>query len=57
MCYRGKTLGYDYSAFTDDIVPTQDIIYFEHDSNYLNECLNNLASKGIHINNIKRKKD
>lgn len=53
MCYRGRTLGYDYSDFTDDIVPIQDIIYFEHDYNYFKECLNNLASKGIYIDNIK----
>lgn len=54
--YRGKVLGVDktdftkkdtnYVIFSDVRVP---LIYPEHDENYLDECIANLARKGVTI--------
>ena len=61
-CYRGKTIGFDYSQFTwmMGIIPRglsphgiwSSPIYPEHNEIYLDDCLANLASKGV---NIKKK--
>ena len=51
-CFRGKICSYDYSNFTKSdltIKPTNHLIYPEHNQMYLNECLDNLKSKNIHI--------
>ena len=53
--YRGSTLGYvNPMEFCDDIllfanVTSGAIIYPEHNEEYLEECLDNLKSKGIEI--------
>lgn len=44
--YRGKILGYDMSEFTSNGIPD---LYPEHNDNYLIECIENLAQKGIFI--------
>ena len=43
--YRGKAIGYDRTDFTSPY----GFPYPEHDTDYLAECLDNLASKGIRI--------
>ena len=58
-CYRGKKIGYDYSKFTwmlgelPDGMRPEGVgscpIYPEHGTKYLQECLRNLAMKGIII--------
>ena len=64
MAYRGATLGYDkewgeyglfaqrlfYSACEDENF----IIYNEHNSSYLQECIDNLREKGVEINYDKK---
>ena len=56
--YRGKTIGYDNSKFTqlnfpktwnmiDEICGYPQKVYFEHDDGYLKECFENLKRKGI----------
>lgn len=52
--YRGKTIG-DYpnwcnQELLDILTTSNDIIFPEHDDIYLQECLDNLKSKGIEIN-------
>lgn len=47
--YRGVTLGYDKEFCGDEYAYARDIIYPEHDDAYLQECLDNLAGKGILI--------
>ena len=50
--FRGNSLGYDYSNFTNIpyiIKPTNYIVYPEHNDEYLAECLDNLNNKGIYI--------
>lgn len=44
--YRGKSIGYDTSDFTE---PCDSMNYPEHNDAYLAECLDNLAGKGICI--------
>ena len=54
--YRGKELGYAQPMeFCDNIMLNlcmnlDETIYPEHNEEYLEECLNNLKSKGIEIN-------
>jgi uncharacterized protein (TIGR02328 family) len=49
--YRGKTIGFDHSEFTNPCSAIiGGIIYPEHNREYLRECLENLKSKGIDIN-------
>lgn len=46
--YRGKNC----ESWTKGIkwgIPTNDHVYLEHDDQYLQECLDNLAGKGIYI--------
>lgn len=53
--YRGKILGIQEDWCEEDIVDiwynysNNNLIYPEHDNNYLEECLNNLKSKGIEL--------
>ena len=55
--WRGNTLKLDTSFADPDIVydtyknatEENQIIYPEHNNNYLQECLDNLKSKGINI--------
>ena len=53
--YRGKELGYTQPMeFCDNIILNlcmnlNEIIYPEHNEGYLEECLDNLKSKGIEI--------
>jgi uncharacterized protein (TIGR02328 family) len=52
--YRGKKIGIDKSDFTrPKLVPPCSAIYPEHDSAYLNECIANLARKGVVIDRKK----
>lgn len=44
--YRGKVLGYDTTEFTE---PNDLTHYVEHNDEYFDECIKNLASKGIYI--------
>lgn len=46
--YRGKRLGFDDSDF---VVRSDDdnLLYEEHNDDYLKECLDNLANKGVYI--------
>lgn len=64
--YRGRRIGYDYSEFTwmkgemasginPDLRAGSSPIYPEHDANYLKECIENLARKGIKIDIPKKK--
>ena len=46
--YRGKNIGIDNSDFTLKH-KTKKIIYKEHDTCYLEECLRNLNSKGVYL--------
>ena len=52
--YRGKTLGYQDENwdFHDwyNLYNKKQLIFPEHNSNYLLECINNLKEKGIEIN-------
>lgn len=58
-CYRGKSVGYDYSEFTwmmgglPSGMAKNGIgslpIYPEHDEKYLKECIENLKAKGVNI--------
>ena len=51
--YRGKILGYKDDWCDKDIVEIwyqQEKIYPEHNTYYLEECLKNLAEKGVYIN-------
>lgn len=45
--YRGKLIGDDFSIFTDFVPNFQN--YPEHNEAYLQECIDNLAEKGITI--------
>lgn len=48
--YLGKTLGYgELDSFKIEAEYSRDITYDEHDDKYMIECLENLASKGITI--------
>lgn len=47
--YRGKSIGLDTTDFTKMLQISQD--YAEHDSAYLNECLKNLRSKNVILDN------
>ena len=54
ITYRGKTLGYDEDNWCNihtvlKFLKNNDIIYPEHNDNYLKECLDNLKTKGIEI--------
>ena len=54
ITYRGKTLGYDENNWCNihtvlKFLKNNDIIYPEHNDNYLKECLDNLKTKGIKI--------
>jgi len=48
--YRGKNIGSDYSDFVMN-PPKGSVLstYPEHNDEYLQECLENLRGKGIHI--------
>ena len=52
--YRGKKIGYsayNYHELRKMTMRTvNELVYPEHDAAYLQECLDNLASKGIVIN-------
>lgn len=57
--YRGKELGHQYqfgwglSSIVEHYIELSKnniLIYKEHDEDYLEECLDNLKSKGIEIN-------
>lgn len=60
ISYRGATLGYDkewldYDSFSQRLfrAASEDkdfIIYNEHNSSYLKECIDNLKEKGVEIN-------
>ena len=49
--YRGRLIGMDYTDFTNTVVVAFDnrAIYSEHDEKYLQECIENLARKGVVI--------
>jgi uncharacterized protein (TIGR02328 family) len=49
--YRGKQLGFDNSYFCDPVAGEElyNLNYAEHNNDYLIECLENLAGKGIVI--------
>ena len=51
--YRGKTLGYQCGWANAQnvlkIIEENELIYPEHNDEYLKECLDNLAGKGIQI--------
>lgn len=47
--YRGKVLGYDYSINVIPMAVCAYCIYPEHNYQYLQECIKNLAKKGIII--------
>ena len=54
VTYRGKTLGYDEDNWCNThtvlkFLKNNNIIYPEHNGNYLKECLDNLKTKGIEI--------
>lgn len=52
--YRGKTIGYQENWSNFNLIyklyENYHIIFPEHNDEYLQECLNNLKSKGIEIN-------
>ena len=58
--YRGKVLGFQEDWCDKDFVNVwhqeasigKKKIYFEHDDNYYNECIENLKEKGIDIENV-----
>ena len=47
--YRGKNIGFDNSLFTKK-TNVNNLIYKEHDIDYLKECLLNLKGKNIILN-------
>ena len=47
--YRGKALGYDKELKYNIYESKDKNIYPEHNKEYLKECLDNLADKGINI--------
>ena len=51
--YRGKRIGYDNSYFAslnmEDRLAIRNRIYPEHDEKYLQECIENLARKGVSV--------
>lgn len=49
--YRGKQLGYSYKIDIRKVMKYKEneVIYSEHNDEYLNECLENLRHKGINI--------
>lgn len=53
--YRGKQIGDEHSSFTSwdhrdiEYLKSEANIYPEHDDNYLDECIANLARKGVTI--------
>lgn len=49
--YRGKKLGFDFVNIKPDLTESWD--YPEHDDYYLQECLDNLKSKGIILDYFK----
>ena len=49
--YRGKNCN-PWSGFNEVYGYYTDTIYPEHNDHYLKECLDNLASKGIHISEV-----
>ena len=49
LSYRGRHLGHEYSDFTMQRAEHEDCIYPEHDAKYVQECLDNLARKGIQL--------
>lgn len=54
VSYRGKVLGYSednwcYIHNVLNLVSSGNIIYSEHNDDYLKECLDNLKEKGIEI--------
>ena len=51
--WRGEKLGYDYSDFTKETSQNQWKAYPEHNSSYLQECIDNLSSKGVSIDREK----
>lgn len=46
--YRGKIIGFDKSNFTKKTF-TNNLIYNEHDLDYLEECLINLNNKEVYL--------
>lgn len=57
--YRGRTIGDDHSTFTSwnhktiECLRNCEAVYIEHDEKYLDECISNLASKGVKIDRDK----
>lgn len=51
--YRGKTIGFDYSVDVIARPVCAFSIYPEHDGAYLEECISNLARKGVAIDRKK----
>ena len=53
--YRGKSMGYDWTVIYDDRPLDANFfrIYPEHDAKYLQECIENLARKGVVIDRRK----
>jgi len=49
--YRGKVIGYDSSDFTVAHDHNHDLIYAEHNEEYLKECVENLKNKDIYVMN------
>ena len=50
--YRGQLIGWDTSPFTQTAsLEPRDTIYLEHDAEYLAACLENLAEKGVILEN------
>ena len=53
--YRGKSIGYQHDEFTDwtkidtEYLLLRKNVYPEHNAAYLDECISNLARKGIKI--------
>jgi uncharacterized protein (TIGR02328 family) len=60
--YRGSALGVvndwchleTVAGYVMNSILTKEMIYPEHDDAYLQECLDNLAAKGILIENFKK---
>ena len=48
--YRGKNVGDDRSIFTERYIIERTMIYPEHNQHYYKECIDNLESKGVHLN-------
>jgi uncharacterized protein (TIGR02328 family) len=49
ISYRGKLLGEDNTSFTAKVPTNKEIVYPEHNEEYLQECSDNLKGKGINI--------